>query len=184
MLSISLRQVKNLLIPTWDTGPSLLNHKVKHLQKLILGQQSSNPHFGTKTKPSQNRVINRKSLEILCDSGKFNCLKDPAHFLQHVALLAAAATAQQMCFTRLMNRTYVLWPLCHHTPHSLPLCTLGITSPLAGHLTMSVYYRDCLKLPSLHKEGYGLSSTFFSDGKLRFLSSAPPEAPISSPMAE
>lgn len=69
MLSISLWQAKNLSIPTWNMGPSLLNHIVKHLQKLILGQQSSNPHLGTKTKPSQSRAINRKSLEILCDSG-------------------------------------------------------------------------------------------------------------------
>lgn len=34
-------QVKNLLVPKRDVGPSLLNHKVKHLPKLILGQQSS-----------------------------------------------------------------------------------------------------------------------------------------------
>lgn len=40
---------------------------------------------------------------------------------------------------------------------------------------MFVYYRDCLKHPSLHKEGYTLSSTVSSDDKLRVLSSAPPE---------
>lgn len=44
MFSVHLQQVENLLIPKRDMGPSLLNHKVKHLQKLILRQQPSNPH--------------------------------------------------------------------------------------------------------------------------------------------
>lgn len=49
---------------------------------------------------------------------------------------------------------------------------------------MPVYYRDCLQRLSFLKEDRVPSSTFLSDDSLRFLSSAPPEISISSPVAE
>lgn len=77
-----------------------------------------------------------------------------------------------------LNEINMLWPLCLQLPHPLLLHTLGTASLLSAHLTMLAYYW----VPKATFFPWGrlcALSTFLSDDRLKFLSSAPLQISLS-----